>query len=90
ELRPPWQRSRIGWSVAAAVAILLLNVAPDLGAWAQVAAVVIGLVGTWFALRPLLPTGTFRAAPGLPSVILLRGLVAASFFGSEAYVPFLL
>ncbi|WP_133518747.1 MFS transporter [Curtobacterium flaccumfaciens] len=89
-LRPPWQRARIGWSVAAAVAILLLNIAPDLGAWARVAAVVVGLVGTWFALRPLLPTGTFRAAPGLPSVVLLRGLVAAAFFGSEAYVPFLL
>ncbi|WFR66685.1 MFS transporter [Curtobacterium flaccumfaciens] len=77
ELRPAWQRSRIGWSVAAAVAILLLNVAPDLGAWAQVVAVTVGLVGTWFALRPLLPVGTFRAAPGLPSVILSRGLVAA-------------
>ena len=89
-LRPPWQRARIGWSVAAALAILLLNVAPDLGTWAQVAAVVIGVVGTWAALRPLLPAGTFRAAPGLPSVVLLRGLVAASFFGSEAYVPFLL
>ncbi|KTR02591.1 MFS transporter [Curtobacterium luteum] len=90
DVRAPWQRARIGWSVAAAVAILLLNVAPDLGAWARVAAVVIGVVGTWAALRPLVPTGTFRAAPGLPSVVLLRGLVAASFFGSEAYVPFLL
>ncbi|MGN8049882.1 MFS transporter [Curtobacterium sp. 22159] len=90
ELRPPWQRARIGWSVGAALAILLLNIAPDLGPWPRVVAVVVGLVGTWFALRPLLPTGTFRAAPGLPSVILLRGLVAASFFGSEAYVPFLL
>jgi MFS family permease len=89
-LRPPWQRVRIGWSVAAALSILLLNVAPDLTPWGMVAAVLVGLVGTWFALRPLLPTGTFRAAAGLPSVVLLRGLVAASFFGSEAYVPFLL
>ncbi len=89
-LRPVWQRTRIGWSVGAAVAILLLNVAPDLGPWPRVAAVVVGVVGTWAALRPLLPTGTFRAAPGLPSVVLLRGLVAAAFFGSEAYVPFLL
>jgi MFS family permease len=90
ELRPPWQRYRIAWSIGAAAAILLLNVAPDLGPWAGAAAVVIGLVGTWFALRPLLPPGTLRAAPGLPSVVLLRGLVAAAFFGSEAYVPFLL
>ncbi|PCN49180.1 MFS transporter [Curtobacterium sp. 'Ferrero'] len=90
ELRARWQRPRIAWSVAAAVAILLLNVAPDLGTWGRVAAVVVGVVGTWAALRPLVPTGTFRAAPGLPSVVLLRGLVAAAFFGSEAYVPFLL
>lgn len=90
ERRPPWQRARIAWSFAAAVAILLLNVAPDLGPGPRVLAVVIGVVGTWFALRPLLPAGTFRAAPGLPSVVLLRGLVAAAFFGSEAYVPFLL
>ena len=90
ELRPPWQRARIAWSVVAAVAILLLNVAADLTAWIRVAAVVVGLVGAWAALRPLLPAGTFRARPGLPSVILLRGLVAASFFGGEAYVPFLL
>ncbi|WNY34813.1 MFS transporter [Curtobacterium flaccumfaciens] len=47
-LRPPWQRVRIGWSVAAAVSILLLNVAPDLTPWGMVAAVVVGLVGTWF------------------------------------------
>ncbi len=90
ERRPAWQRGRIAWSVGAAVAILLLNVAPDLGVGARIAAVVIGVVGAWAALRPLLPTGTFRAAPGLPSVVLLRGLVAAAFFGSEAYVPFLL
>ena len=89
-VRPPWQRVRIGWSIGAAAAILLLNVAADLGSWARIVAVVVGLVGTWAALRPLLPAGTFRAAPGLSSVVLVRGLVAAAFFGSEAYVPYLL
>lgn len=90
DLRPAWQRSRIAWSVGAAAAVLLLNVAPDLPDAARVAAVVVGLVGAWFALRPLVPAGTLRSAPGLPSVVLLRGVVAAGFFGSEAYVPFLL
>ncbi|MDM7890982.1 MFS transporter [Curtobacterium caseinilyticum] len=88
--RPAWQAGRIAWSIGAAVAILLLNVAPDLGVRGRVLAVVVGVVGTWAALRPLLPSGTFRAAPGLPTVVLLRGLVAAAFFGSEAYVPYLL
>lgn len=90
ELRPPWQRSRIAWSVGAAVAVLLLNVAPDLPVALRIVSVVIGLAGAWFALRPLLPRRTLSAAPGLPSVVLLRGVLAAGFFGSEAYVPFLL
>ncbi|WP_144763493.1 MFS transporter [Curtobacterium sp. 9128] len=89
-LRPPWQRARIAWSVGAAVAVLLLNVAPDLPVALRVGAVVVGLVGAWFALRPLLPRRTLTAAPGLPSVVLLRGVLAAGFFGAEAYVPFLL
>ncbi|MCJ1713487.1 MFS transporter [Curtobacterium sp. VKM Ac-2922] len=89
-LRPPWQRGRIAWSAGAAVAVLLLNVAPDLPVALRIAAVVVGLGGAWFALRPLLPRRTLTAAPGLPSVVLLRGVLAAGFFGSEAYVPFLL
>ncbi|PZE59320.1 MFS transporter [Curtobacterium sp. MCPF17_001] len=90
EARPPRHRGRIGWSVAAAAAVLLLNLAPDLPVPVRVAAVLVGLVGAWSALRPLLPRGTFTGGPGLPSVVLLRGVLAAGFFGSEAYVPFLL
>jgi MFS family permease len=39
------------------------------------------------ALRVLLPKGTLTARPGLPAVILARGLFAGAFFGVEAYVP---
>lgn len=90
EARPPWQRSRIGWSVGAAAAVLLLNVAPDLPVPVRLASVLVGVGGAWLALRPLLPRRTFTGGPGLPSVVLLRGVLAAGFFGSEAYVPFLL
>jgi hypothetical protein len=38
------------------------------------------------ALR-LLPRGTFRAARGLPAVVLLRGLVAGSFIVAESFIP---
>jgi len=42
------------------------------------------------ALRPLLPPGSLRARRGLPSVILLRGLVAGTFLASEVYLPYFL
>lgn len=38
----------------------------------------------------LLPPGTFRFRRGLPSVIMLRGLLGAAFFGAEVYLPLLL
>ncbi|PZE68181.1 MFS transporter [Curtobacterium sp. MCBD17_021] len=90
EARPPWQRGRIAWSVGASAAVLLLNLAPDLPVAVRLASVVVGLLGAWVALRPLLPRRTFTAGAGLPSVVLLRGVLAAGFFGGEAYVPFLL
>jgi MFS family permease len=38
------------------------------------------------SLRRLLPGGTFVARPGLPAVILCRGLLTFTFFGADAYV----
>jgi len=47
-----------------------------------VAGAVIGLP----ALRRLVPPGTLAARPGLPTVILTRGLLTFTFFGADAYV----
>lgn len=41
------------------------------------------------ALR-LLPRGTFRAARGLPAVVLLRGVASGTFLGAESFVPVML
>jgi MFS family permease len=49
-----------------------------------------GLVAAGLAARLLLPAGTLRAARGLPTVILLRGLIAATFASAEAFLPLLL
>ncbi|MGI5482540.1 MFS transporter [Streptomyces lavendofoliae] len=38
----------------------------------------------------LLPRGTYRAARGLPSVVLLRGLAAGAFISAESFVPLML
>ncbi|KQZ84368.1 MFS transporter [Microbacterium sp. Root166] len=80
---------RLLCAVAVAVGALTLSLAGGLGAFAWVAvaasAVVIAL-----AARPLLPRGTLRAVRGLPSVVLMRGLIAGALFGAEIYVPYLL
>ncbi|MCK8467614.1 MFS transporter [Microbacterium sp. KSW4-16] len=85
----PWAFGRLGWSVLAAVAVLALNLVGDIpgfGSALAVLAIVVALV----AVRPLVPRGTFRARRGLPSVILVRGVAAAAFFGAQVYLPYLL
>lgn len=54
------------------------------------AVVGVGLVALVLAAPRLLPTGTWRAVRGLPSVVLQRGLIAGAFFGAEVYIPLLL
>ncbi|WP_026425450.1 MFS transporter [Actinokineospora inagensis] len=39
------------------------------------------------SLRVLLPKGTLLGRPGLPKLVLARGLFAGAFFGVEAFVP---
>jgi MFS family permease len=39
------------------------------------------------AFRALMPTGTLRAARGLPSGIIVRGLLAVAFLGCDAFLP---
>jgi MFS family permease len=47
-------------------------------------------LAAFIAARQLLPAGTLAAARGLPSVILLRGFIAAAFASAEAFLPLLL
>lgn len=42
------------------------------------------------AVVRLLPPGTLRAARGLPTVILLRGVAAGAFFAAEAFIPLMM
>src|SRR4051812_16903889 len=48
---------------------------------------VVGVALTALPMRRLLPAGSLRLAPGLPTVVLLRGLYSIAFFGAEAYLP---
>ncbi|WP_311215193.1 MULTISPECIES: MFS transporter [unclassified Arthrobacter] len=85
----PWAFGRMGWAALAAVAVLGLNLSaevPGVGGAIAVVALVLALM----AVRPLVPRGTLTARRGLPSVILVRGLASAAFFGAEVYLPYLL
>jgi MFS family permease len=42
------------------------------------------------AVLGLLPRGTYRAARGLPSVVLLRGVSAGAFISAESFIPLML
>lgn len=82
--------ARMPWAIGAAASALLLHIAgQQRGALAAVllALAAIGLIVC--ALR-LLPTGTLRAARGLPTVIALRGIASSAFFGTEVFLPLLL
>ncbi|WP_344067053.1 MFS transporter [Microbacterium pumilum] len=80
---------RLACAVAVAVGALLLSLAGSLGPWAW-AAVAASVLTIGFASRPLLPRRTLLAGRGLPSVVLMRGLIAGALFGAEIYVPYLL
>ncbi|MGX1565278.1 MFS transporter [Streptomyces sp. NPDC055506] len=51
---------------------------------------VVGVALLVPAVLGLLPRGTYRAARGLPSVVLLRGVAAGSFVAAESFVPLML
>ncbi|MBN9613813.1 MAG: MFS transporter, partial [Actinobacteria bacterium] len=71
----------------AAVGVGFAAEAPPRLGWGLAA---LCIVGIGVAIRPLLPAGTLRVRAGLPSVILIRGLLAGAFFAAEAFIPKLL
>jgi MFS family permease len=75
-------------SLAAALGVLGVSLAGELGPWAWPVALV-ALVVAFAALRPLFPAGTLLAKPGMPAAIALRGVVASAFFAIEAFQPLL-
>ncbi len=78
------------WAVAAAVGIGMLHFAGQQEGVLLYAGLVVALALVVVSVPHLLPRGTVRAARGLPSVIAIRGLVAAAFTGTEVLLPLLL
>lgn len=73
--------------VLLAAALGGLQLAAQLLDWWSIPSGLAGLgLGAWL-LHRLLPDGSLRLAPGLPTVVTLRAFLACTFFGAEAYLP---
>ena len=82
--------TRMLLAVVVAVCAVGVGFAADLPPVAGGPLALAGIAAIGLAILPLVPKGTLRAAPGLPSVVLTRGLIAGAFFAAEAFVPKLL
>lgn len=77
-------------ALAVAVGAGLLQYAGRQPAWLALPAAAAGLALLVPAIVRLLPRGTFRAARGLPTVVLMRGLAAGALVAAESFVPLML
>ncbi|MFI0720082.1 MFS transporter [Streptomyces sp. NPDC021224] len=88
--RPRMDGRRIGLAALLACGAVLLQYA---GQDLRLLSVLPALAGAALlvpaALR-LLPRGTFRAARGLPTVVLMRGLASGTFAAAETFIPLML
>jgi MFS family permease len=82
--------ARLGLSAAVAAAVITLSLSSEVDGVTRWLVGGIALVAVAVLVHRLLPPGTFTARRGLPSAVLLRGLIAATFFAAEVYLPLLL
>jgi MFS family permease len=55
--------------------------------WVDVLLVLSGLALIVTGVRGLLPDGALRLRRGLPTTVLMRGILAGAFFGAETFIP---
>ncbi|MFD0344637.1 MFS transporter [Streptomyces sp. NPDC127117] len=86
----PYDRRRIMLALGISLGAALLQYAGQELNWFALLPAAAGVALLVPAVRGLLPPGTGRAARGLPSVVLLRGVAAGSFIAAESFVPLML
>lgn len=83
-------RRRIRLALGISLGAGLLQYAAQDLRWVSVVPGLLGVSLLVPAVLGLLPRGTYRAARGLPSVVLLRGVAAGSFISAESFIPLML
>ncbi|MFB8212464.1 MULTISPECIES: MFS transporter [unclassified Streptomyces] len=86
----PYDRRRIALALGISLGAGLLQYAGQERNWLSLLPAAAGAALLVPAIRGLLPGGTWRAARGLPAVVLLRGVAAGSFIAAESFVPLML
>lgn len=81
---------RLMLAVLVAVSAVLIGLTAGFDQQWRWPVAIAGVVVIGVAVLPLLPNRTLRAGRGLPSVVLMRGVAAGTFFAAEAYIPYLL
>ncbi|WP_328900404.1 MFS transporter [Streptomyces sp. NBC_00441] len=85
-----YDRRRIALALGISLGAGLLQYAGQERNWLSLLPAAAGAALLVPAIRGLLPGGTWRAARGLPAVVLLRGVAAGSFIAAESFVPLML
>lgn len=90
----PWQAGRIAAGAVVGAAVLVLHsVTNEAGRFPLTLLVVsaaVALLAVGWAVRRLVPNGTLRFRRGLPSVVVYRGLIGATYVSAEVYLPLML
>jgi MFS family permease len=84
------RRRRMVEAVRVAAGAALVVASFTASRWLLVPGILGGLVIGLAPLTRLTPPGTLRGRPGLPAVVLSRGLLTFAFFGSDTFVPYAL
>ena len=79
--------ARWPFALLAGVGVVLLQLSGERLDTVAIPLALLGLVAVVLAVRRLLPVGTASAVKGLPTVVLMRGLTAGSFFAVDTLVP---
>ncbi|MEU9122707.1 MFS transporter [Streptomyces sp. NPDC048506] len=77
-------------ALAVAAGACLLQYAGQHPTWLALLPATVGLALLGPGVVRLLPRGTFRAARGLPTVVLMRGLAAGALVAAESFIPLML
>jgi MFS family permease len=88
--RPEGDGRQIWYAAALATGAALLQYAGQDLDWLSAVPAAAGLALLVPAALKLLPSGTFRAVRGLPTVVLMRGIAAGTFIAAESFIPLML